>query len=582
MKGLLVISLIVLGSFVSLGQAEIQILDAQTRKPIPYAKLYNKNARTGIVSNFEGKLERPDFSENDTIKIFALTYSSQWLIWKNVGHTISLQPKIQQLQEVDVMAENAALYSLLNKCISLNKKYLTTEISKAFLDVESFRNGKQVELFQAYYNADLKGYDVSDLKIKSGRYYFSPDSNFLFTSTNLSRAFCMNGIFEENDFFPNTPFTLNKRQLRKTYRLSSGGKYLGENGETIIKINFTPREKSRNQFKGSITIDSNSLSLHQLNYDVENASVYPFERVMRKPTSQVDMNIQKFFKSTPEETSLESIQYTTRLVFENDNRKADTILSKSLLSLFDRNDAYSLPYFQFLKEDYHGDLRNSLLLQHTAPYWACYSSFEKLASQKDFIENCQVLLDQNGNYSFSKRENGEKIKSRRLLESPYQLWSPYYRVRIRERQKQTKDYISAAASTIPATQYELSCQILLDFNYDCEQILHWTTKAVFDPFQSYFNFELTPQALSFINIYFDLVEIQRLILEEQIALSDQQTTTIVALHSEALKKLELFKKEYCNKVERGNNLEELKKYNEVVKAKFGIDNLEHFGVKIAD
>lgn len=562
-------------------QSSIQVLDAQTQKPIPYAKLYSKQTKTGFVANYEGKTDGVDFAPSDSVKVYASTYQEKWILWKNASSVLYLEPRIQQLAEVAVTAENPALYQLFYDCVLSNKKHLAASHSKAFLDVESFKNGQQVELFQAYYNAQMKGYDVTELKIKSGRYYFSPLSNSLFTTTNLSRAFCMNAIFAENDFFPDSPFTLNKRHLKKMYRLSFGGKYTDINGHTILQINFTPRENDGTQFKGALTLDSNNLSLYHLNYDIENAQIYPYERIQRKGTSELNMNIQKFFRPLANSSTLESIQFTTRMIFENINRPADTILSKSLLSLYERMNAFPLVDFDFLPEDYHGDLRNSLLLQHTQEFWPCYSDFQKSPSQKFFAEHCDFLLDQNGNYSLITSQDGSKMeRTRRLLESPYQVWSPDYRVRIRERQKTQRETISASASTIPATQYQLAVQLLLDFNYDCDQQLHWTTKTVFDPFTSFYNFELTPQALAYINIYFDLAELHRQLLERLILQSDQSMPTIRALHAEAEKSLEAFKKEYSHKVERGNNLGELKRYNELVKQKLGIDNMAHFGVVV--
>lgn len=581
MKGLLLCIALVLACMDVQAQS-LQILDAQTRLPIPYAKLYSKQTQSGFVANYEGKFDQPEFHPQDSIRVFAATYQDVWIVWKNAKSTLYLEPKIQYLDEVSVSPENSEWYNLLSASISMNKKHLVPSQAKAFLDVESFRNGRQVELFQAYYNADMKGYDLTDLKIKSGRYYFSPDSSSLFTSSNLSRAFCMNPIFAENEFFPGSPFTLNKRQLRKEYRLSFGGKYVAENGHTILKINFTPRENLGRQFKGSITLDSNTLAFYQLNYDIQDARVFPYERIQRRQTSHMSMNIQKFFRPVGNGTVLESIQYTNQMIFENPNRPADTILSKSLLSLFERMNSFLLPDFNFLSADYHGDLRNTLLLQHTLPFWSCYSSFQKSASQKYFIENCEVLLDQNGTYNVYNPFSGQTIQSRRILESPYQIWSPDYRVRIRERQKNQRESIPVAASTIPSTQYDLTVQLLLDFNYDCDNKLFWTTKTVFDPFSSFYNFELTPQALAYINIYFDLAEIHRRLLEQLIAQSDQSIPTIRAIHAEAEKSLETFKKEYSHKVERGNNLQELKRYNDLVKEKLGIDNLEHFGIQIAD
>ncbi len=70
-------------------------------------------------------------------------------------------------------------------------------------------------------------------------------------------------------------------------------------------------------------------------------------------------------------------------------------------------------------------------------------------------------------------------------------------------------------------KYELNAQIYLDINKvkDSTQVV---TATYYDSFISFYNLSINNNVHAFINIYFDLVEIERLKLQDQIEKSDKK------------------------------------------------------------
>ena len=61
-----------------------------------------------------------------------------------------------------------------------------------------------------------------------------------------------------------------------------------------------------------------------------------------------------------------------------------------------------------------------------------------------------------------------------------------------------------------------------------------TTAVVFDPLISYYRLPVTDTVLCFVNLYFDLMELERQALEEDIQQSDQSIETIEQLYEACL------------------------------------------------
>ena len=103
---------------------------------------------------------------------------------------------------------------------------------------------------------------------------------------------------------------------------------------------------------------------------------------------------------------------------------------------------------------------------------------------------------------------------------------------------------------------------------------------IFSPYGSYYKMPIDTTTLCFINIYFDLVEIERLKLLEEINNSNRSFVEIDELYDLTVAKLNLIRKRYFKEVERGTNIEGMHKWNMYVLNNLNIDNFRIFNIEL--
>ena len=130
---------------------------------------------------------------------------------------------------------------------------------------------------------------------------------------------------------------------------------------------------------------------------------------------------------------------------------------------------------------------------------------------------------------------------------------------------------------VNASKYNISAKLFLDVNA-WNDTLHVTTRALLDPYESYYRLPMDSAAMCCINMFFDLVEIERRLLEKEILASDGTKTTIDRLYAERVKHLEEIKLKFFGSVNRGTDLEAMRESNAVIVAMLGIDNMRLFGL----
>ena len=97
-------------------------------------------------------------------------------------------------------------------------------------------------------------------------------------------------------------------------------------------------------------------------------------------------------------------------------------------------------------------------------------------------------------------------------------------------------------------------------------------------YDSFYNIPEEPVTNCFMNIYFDLVEIERRKMEKVISQNNFSLSQFDSLYQNTIKILEKQSEDYFGEVSRGKNLNALEKWNFTVKQNLGIDNFEMFGV----
>jgi len=136
---------------------------------------------------------------------------------------------------------------------------------------------------------------------------------------------------------------------------------------------------------------------------------------------------------------------------------------------------------------------------------------------------------------------------------------------------------SDLVSWIPSTRYRLRAHLYLDRNEMTDSI-DILSATIFDPYASYFYYPIDNTALAFINLYFDLVEIQRRKMMAEIRASDKSEEEVSRIYTHWSNKVEEITEKYMREVDRGTDLPSFHRWNKIVQKELGIDNGVIFGI----
>lgn len=551
---------------------EAILIDSMNKKPLPFASIYKKRDRKGTISDYKGKFILENIRGNDTIVCSFIGYERTVFVLNGLKDfdTIYMHREAQLIDEVYVLADDSYLYKLISN--SRNTKSNSTRSAKTYFELETFHNQTQLELFQGYYNGTFKGYDVLNLEMKNARFALAPISKRIFASTETSKAMYMQKLMLSNDYFPASPFEMKPKELHKSYQLSLTSRYKDEAQKTVYVIHFEPKENERKNFQGSVWIDSSSSNILKVKLTISNAKTFPFQSIWSTHSlERVNMEITKNFVEQAGSMFIKSVDFDYDLIYKSTSDSNIRISTRAVLYAYNYKEKFLLPYFDF-PETSNSDYRRIQMLPFNNTFWECTDEFK----MENKSEQRNTFLKDSATISTYELFSSDSIFKRNLFENPYISWSGK-RVLFREASIDSTRY-NLALGTIPAQRYHLEVQIFLDINELCDSV-QLITKTIFDPYSSYYKFPTTKESQAFINIYFDLMEIERRKIEEELLEYKNDVAKIQLKFIELKSRTENLSERYFREVQRGTNRENLVKWNNVVLNELNIDNMAFFDIK---
>jgi hypothetical protein len=547
------------------------IISSKTATPLAFAKVYNNRFTVGTVTAEDGSFVLDHLHQDDTLFIKYVGYATEQLPladYKN-GDTIVLIENDNLLNKVDVYSDDPFLYELI--LASKKKKNLRTATAKSYLFVESKSDDKTIEMLEGYYNGSYKGYDVKELDLKAGRIGVSPtDQNFV-VSTETSKAILKHTLFEESSLFPDNPFCLKKRKLIKSYRLLLQSKYLDKANHTIYEIRFLPRDNKSAFFEGKVWIDSNSTDLLRIELLAENATVHPFTtHGSARSIENLTLSVNKEFEAQDKDLFISLVDFNYSYQMHSLNGRFYDIETNALLSAFDFQSAYDLPFFE-LEDAIYQDYSEISAFPKNDFFWNNSFNFQlrkESTRVQDFIENEAKLTNVN-----MFRPNAYQDKG--FMDCEYVQWS-LNRIMLKPRPIPTDNFSRSNRISYESNKYSLSVQIFMDVN-ESNDSLHVLTSTVFDPFNSYFFVEINGASLAFLNMFFDFVEVYRRELHDKLSqLSSKEE--VIFEYNKAMTDLENLSFNFQKDCQHGTSKVGMIKWNNYIREKTGIDNLDTFNV----
>ena len=133
-------------------------------------------------------------------------------------------------------------------------------------------------------------------------------------------------------------------------------------------------------------------------------------------------------------------------------------------------------------------------------------------------------------------------------------------------------------SVMADENYNLSGKIYLDINLldDSTQII---SSTILDPFESFFYYPTTIKSTAFLNMYFDIVEIQRRELLVELEETDMSPKQVERVYTNKMIELEDLTTIFFRNAERGENIYSMIRWNDYIMEGLNINNWELFGLE---
>lgn len=566
------------------------VVDGISNAPMPYTGIFAASDHHGTISRADGSFRLHDILAEDTIVFRASGYKEMRIPVPDRSDTVRLFTGLQLLESVIVLSDVSILYKMIADSKKVQRNQVDT--AKTYFELESFEGDAQLELFQAYYNGIFKDYDLKEMELKSARFGLRKNRERYFISLESSRAMREHSLFESNPWFPHSPFELSKKELRKSYRLELAGKSPNQLSGTTYVIRFEPKhaEDTTEFFSGMVWMDSASCNIEKVELSISQTSRHPFQAFfLRKELNHVGLHLEKTFDYNGDRMRIRSIDFTysiktnqplfvnldedERIQYMDTTQRSEHFLivpdyfitTHAFLYAYDYDSHFSVARFEFPKEPIN-DYRKLYALGKNETFWNCYQDFKIPNDEKNvrFLADSLVVQDL---AAIALNFHHRKM----LLGGIYIPWSEN-RVIVRN-----ASFNPTERPAIPATAYQLKGQILMDVNEVCG-VPTVETRCVLDPYETYFNLPISPTQLAFINIYFDLLEMERRELEQKLATAGEHIEQWDALYKEQLQIAEKHLQSYLREVDRGTNTDALLKWNNEVEEALSIDNVALFKV----
>ena len=553
------------------------ILDKATGKPLQYATGYNVRAKNGTVTNHKGYFLLENTKINDTIIFSYIGYQNKYIICDETSEiSINLTPKNEILNEVTVLADNGYLYDLISK---IRKKYLfenaiqtanKNKTAKTYYQLETFYGKQRIELTEAYFNGIFSPYGIEELRLKKGRAGLKPIDNSLMINSETSKAFRNHSLFYRNVGFPENPFSLSKRKLKKKYKLTLVNAFKDSNHKFFV-IQYQTRNSKNALFSGKVWIDTKTETIKRIELRRNASTTHPFlpygniDRI-----DKADLYIAKEFVTMNNKNYVSSIDfnYTLYCSYQKDSTKI--YHTKTFIKAYDYKHEFNLPYFNFVKST-HQDIKDISASIYDSTFWNNAKEFAINVGNDEktkFIEKNSLQIH---NLPL-KTINSESS----IFEYMYRHWQSK-RLQIGEIAPVNKKILQHVKEKA-IFEYNIDASIYMDWNTSNGKTIIQLSTAL-DPKNTLVDRKMTNNIRAFINMYFDIVEIEKRILSKEI--KNLQNTSIEECakrykkHNEILNiKLDGFSKD----VFHGSNKDEMFKWNKYIYDILGVDNIAAFNL----
>ena len=626
MKALII--LLVSFSYLSAQQSVFKsvVFDNDTKMPIAYANIVNKSTNKVTKSNELGYFSITVASIEDTILISYLGYEKLEFRCgsKKDLPEIFLKKKSNFIKQVEIKPKNSDyLYEMIEKC---NNKIVDLSIQgKTYFELKSYHNDKQIELVECYSNAELFGYKVLKTNLKAGRLALQPDANSkrIFTTLASSLPIISFDFKSKDKKYPNNPIAFGIKKAKKKFYLEIENIFVNQDLDSIFELKFFPKDKEESNFSGTLWINKKRREFEKVNFVCEDCKNHPFSPIRESDSiKRVDMNMTFEFAQIGEEKVFRQVDYIYDIFYKNRRDTVDyKVSSKAIMYVYDFSNTFILPRYSFAETAPLSDYSKISAYPYNEFFWKFHdesrlesnrklndSFFEDIRSitnidlfdpnrqskmmhifgrpyvhwsdqrinfTEDIPEKYVVLESFNGFKNLDDNDlmnNDEKFPQGKRLQG-------VFRIRKGNRRVFGKDFMGYEIKDAMYGQkekpYLFDIKLFMDVNY-YKDSLHFLTETIFDPFSSYYYFAIDNNTRAYMNMYYDICEIERRNLEEELRVTERDYNQIFAACDRYNSIKDAMCKDFDRDVFLGTREFAMKTWSKYIKTALGVDNLKEF------
>ena len=585
MKTTALSSILFLSSLCSFSQTIIQgsVKDAETNEELPWCSISVKGTGKGAITNSEGNFAITVNLHGDTLLFSYVGYKAMEVTASVVSRkrTVLMERTGIQLEELTVHADNDYLYDIFDKCRKNILKNKRCNVAKVYYGIETQTEEQPIELLECYYNGYMEGLSIKSLVFRNGRIGLVELDQRYFLTLNSSKAISQVDLVRQDPDYPSIPLQFAKRSLKKMFRLTMEP---GENG--MYHIGFQPWEEIHKHFSGELWIDRKTFALVKIELTVDNAARHPFVPIFKiDRLSNVDIKISQTFKNDGPSWIPDHINFSYHVSYKSARGNTGftmpsviqrEITTRGVLCFYDYDDPFIIPRFEY--DANYDDYRKMSIIPFNKIFWDNNNTLVLTEKQKEslgfFADNGLLVNFEEGNYGKDFLTLTHYDSS--LYENCYTFWDTVKRFSMNRSLPQNKVYSPKEINnSILTNLYHLEVQLLLDVTrvgntFSCKSY------AVLDEKKSFFHLPEEPDTKTFLNIFFDLCEIERRKMEQTLNANAFTVKQIDSVYSSTIANMKKTTAKYLEEAKLGKSRKALSKWNAAVLANLGIDNMTIF------
>lgn len=559
-----------------------QVIEESSNDPLPYTNVLIKGTDFGTITNADGYFSFRTLEVFDTLVISFVGYEKKQIpaILLESQSQIKLQQIDNGLQEILIFDDKSFIYDYLAECRKQIRKNTKSFESKVYFSLETNVGKEPLELLECYYNGYFIGEKIDVLKLKNGRIGLKDHDQRYFVNLSTSKAMSQIQLTKNQDFFPLFILQCSKSKMKRNFDVN-----MFKSDSSVYHIFYEPYHKSPYHFEGEIWIDKKTMLPIDIKLEVDNTKKHPFLPIFKNDTiNNISLQIQQKLDVKNGFIRLQQIKFNYQVDYTFSKRNghisndygSNIFKTKGVLYAYDYDEPFILPFYDY--DNTLGDYRKISFIPYNEVFWESTKKLVLTERQKNKIGYFNTYGDIiNFNEEVQVSDSGFIKPNEDFFQSNNVFWSDDKRITIANDVSDTKLYSQEEINDhFRINAYNFDVQILLDIT-KLDSGLDYKAYTVFNFYSSFYHLPVTKKSNVFLNLYFDLCEIERRKLIEKIANSEQLTVRYLEdLHQEAMEAIQNITAKYIGETDSGTNVSALLKWNNYVLERLKIDNFGLF------